>query len=72
MALYGSNFWKKSPFIKLLLAMIAGIVVQWHFQIDIATWWIVLSVAIAVILSFFIIPFFNRYRFALTKHVPRL
>jgi competence protein ComEC len=64
MAQYGSNFWKKSPFVKLLLAMMAGIMVQWRFQFGINTWCIILSVAFTILLSFFIIPFFNRYRFA--------
>ena len=64
MAQYGSNFWKKSPFVKLLLATMAGIMVQWRFQFGINTWWIILSVAFTILLSFFIIPFFNRYRFA--------
>ncbi len=64
MAQYGSNFWKKSPFVKLLLAMMAGIMVQWRFQFGINTWWVILFIAFTILLSFFVIPFFNRYRFA--------
>ncbi len=44
--------------------MITGIMVQWRFQLGINTWWIILSIAFIILLSFFIIPFFNRYRFA--------
>ena len=69
MALYGSNFWKKSPFVKLLLATMAGIMVQWRFQPGINTWWVIISIAFISLLSFFFIPFFNRYRFAFINGV---
>jgi competence protein ComEC len=63
MTRYGSNFWKKSPFIKLLLATMAGILVQWHFQFCINTWWVLTVISFISLLFFFILPFFNRYRF---------
>lgn len=44
--------------------MMAGIMIQWRFQIGIKTWWIILPVAFVALLSFFIIPFFSRFRFA--------
>ena len=69
MAMYGSVFWKKAPFVKLLLAMIAGIIVQWRLQLGTNTWWIILSIAFIALLSFFIIPFFNRYRFAFVNGI---
>jgi len=69
MALYGSVFWKKAPFVKLLLAMIAGIIVQWRLQLAINTWWIILSIAFISLLCFFLIPFFNRYRLALINGI---
>jgi competence protein ComEC len=59
---YGVHFWKKAPLIRLLVALIAGIIVQWHFQVPVMTWWIVLPVSAAAVFSFFFIPFFNRYR----------
>ena len=59
-----SIFWKKSPFVKLLLAMMAGIMIQWHFQVGIKTWWIIFLLTFAALISFFVIPFFSRYRFA--------
>ncbi len=62
MASYGSNFWKKTPFVKLLLAMIAGIIVQWMLPISINTWWINLAAVFVVLVSFFFIPFFKRYK----------
>ena len=62
MAGYGSNFWKKAPFVKLLLSLIAGIIIQWNLQIDSMAWYVVLSVAFIVLIGFFFIPFFSRYR----------
>jgi competence protein ComEC len=64
MALYGSNFWKKSPFVKLLLAMMAGIIIQWRFQVSLNSWIIIAAIASTLLLCFFFIPFFNRYKFA--------
>lgn len=62
MARYGFNFWKKNPFIKLLLATVAGIIIQWHLQIDLPV--LIASGVFAVIIltAFFFIPFFNRYK----------
>lgn len=62
MAGYGSHFWKKNPFVKLLLSLIAGIIIHWNFQISSTAWWIVLSVAFLTITAFFFIPFFSRYK----------
>ena len=64
MALYGSNFWKKIPFVKLLLAMMASILVQWHFQIGVKNWWLILLISFIAVISFFFVPFFNRYKLA--------
>ncbi len=69
MVKYGSNFWKKTPFLKLLLSMMVGIVVQWHFQLQIKLLTILFSISIISLLSFFIIPFFNRFRLAVVNGV---
>ena len=62
MTAYGTHFWKKAPFVKLLLATIAGIIVQWHFQISSSIWWIIIPICFAIIFSFFFISFFSRYK----------
>ena len=59
---YGSHFWKKAPFVKLLLALIAGIILQWSLQLDSTSWWIVLLISFIILIGFFFIPFFNRYK----------
>jgi competence protein ComEC len=63
MAQYGAHFWKETPFIKLLLGLIAGIMLQWHFQVNVQVWWVVMIVSSATVAGFFFIPFFNRYKF---------
>ena len=62
MAVHGSYFWKKAPFVKLLLGMMAGILIQWHFRVAVNFWWIVMTAGLIVVAGFFFIPFFNRYK----------
>ena len=64
MAAYSNNFWKQAPFIKIVLAFIAGIIIQWRFQINITTWYPLLAAAFLLLSSFFFIPFFQRYRYS--------
>ncbi len=42
----------------------AGIVLQWHLQTELKILWLVFSVSLTGILSFFIIPFFEKYKFS--------
>lgn len=57
-------FWRKSPFVRLLLPFMAGIVIQWHWQIPVTTLWILLIFSLILTISFFLIPFFQRYKLA--------
>lgn len=54
--------WKKAPFIRFLIPLIMGIILQWHLQIQPVIFWILLIVSITTILSFFFIPSFERYK----------
>jgi competence protein ComEC len=54
--------WKKAPFFRLLIALMAGIIVQWQAQINLTNLWSVLIVCFLIITSFFFIPFFARYK----------
>ncbi len=62
MTRYGAHFWKKAPFVKLLLAFIAGILLQWHRQPVEKYWWLCFAFGAAIIVCFFFIPFFSRYK----------
>lgn len=63
MAVHTMYFWKKAPFIRLLLSMMAGIVLQWRLQINLQLLWITLSTVTILSAIFFFIPIFKRYTF---------
>ncbi|MFC0774571.1 ComEC/Rec2 family competence protein [Terrimonas alba] len=54
-------FLKRTPFIRLLLALIIGIVFQWYCQVPITAWLILFAVSFLATLSFFYLPLFKRY-----------
>ena len=56
------HIWKKAPFIRLLLPSIAGIILQWHLQIQPGALWIALCMSALITVTFFFIPFFERYK----------
>jgi competence protein ComEC len=56
------HIWKKAPFIRFLLPLIAGIVLQWHLQIQPGILWIALFISAVTTVAFFFIPFFARYK----------
>jgi competence protein ComEC len=67
MASNRSHFLKRTPFLKLLLSLVAGIIIQWNLQTAITIWWVALSLCFVILFGFFFIPFFNRYRFAVAS-----
>ena len=56
------HIWKKAPFIRYLIPLIAGIILQWHLQIGPLVLWVALSVSLIITIAFFFIPFFERYK----------
>lgn len=59
-----SYFWKRTPFLKILIPVIAGIIVQQYFQVAAQYWWIVLIVTLPGFAGTFFTPFFNRFRYS--------
>lgn len=57
-------FWKKAPFIRLLIPLIIGIIIQWYLQIPVLTWIIILSTATLITISYSLLPFLKRFRLA--------
>ena len=66
---YRTRFWKKTPFLKLLIPFILGIVVQEHFQLPVTHWAAILTATLLAVLITFITPFFNRFRFAFVSGI---
>jgi competence protein ComEC len=62
MARYGTFFHKKNPFIRLSLALAGGILLHWYFQPSVLTWIIAGSIAFMLLLLFFLLPLFERFR----------
>ena len=69
MARFSTSFWKKTPFLKLLLALMAGILVQWHFQWPIRFIIAALVTTVLLAILFFLLPFFWRYTLQLVNGI---
>ncbi|HKC35897.1 MAG TPA: ComEC/Rec2 family competence protein, partial [Chitinophagaceae bacterium] len=65
MSLPAIHIWKKAPFVRFLPPLIAGIVLQWHLQIQPVILWILLCISLIIITTFFFIPFFERYKLSI-------
>lgn len=57
-------FWKKTPFLKIVLATICGILVQWHLNPPGRYWMILISIAAIFSILFFFSPLFSKFRLA--------
>jgi competence protein ComEC len=57
-------FWRKTPFLRLLTPLMGGIIIQWQWQPTSLIWWLLSIVSTVIILSFFLVPFFHRYKSA--------
>ena len=56
------HLWKKAPFIRFLLPLVTGIILQWHLQLQPLILWSLLLCAVTVVMIVFFIPFFKRYK----------
>ncbi len=63
MAGYRSSFWAKSPFLKLLLALMAGILFQWHSKQSPSLYIALLCTGLMGYAAFGFLPLFKKYRF---------
>jgi competence protein ComEC len=69
MTFYSIPFWKKSPFLRLLLPLMAGIILQWYQQFPVRFWWFTLTLSLIAFVLFFFIPFFKRFRLSLLSGI---
>src|SRR4030095_3979939 len=54
--------WRKAPFIRIFIALVEGILIQWHFQLKPTTCFSILFVCICVSAVVFYAPLVKRYR----------
>jgi competence protein ComEC len=65
MQVYGADFWKKTPFLRLLLAFMAGIILQWNCKIPFPLLLTILPVSVLVLFIFFFLSMTKKYRYGL-------
>jgi competence protein ComEC len=56
--------WKNAPFLRLLIPLITGIIIQWYFQAQLLVWAVAIVFSLLLFFIFFFLPFFTRYRLA--------
>lgn len=54
--------WRKLPFLRILIAFIAGILLQWQLQWVLHTWCIALVTSIVLFVALLFLPLFARFR----------
>ena len=57
-------FWSKAPFVRLLIALIAGIIIQWRIQFAFEFLATGFAITFLLILIYFFIPLKSKYRFS--------
>ncbi len=59
---YSPHFLKKTPFLKLFIALSAGILLQWYLPAPVIVWWIAIFVNMLILVLFFYISLSERFR----------
>jgi competence protein ComEC len=54
--------WKNAPFIRFLIPLMAGIILQWHLKVPLIFLWISCGVSLTILICFFFLSFFERYK----------
>lgn len=66
---YTIPFWKKTPFLRLLIPLMIGIDLQWYHQLPALLWWYVLAISSTLFILFLFFPVFKKYRYGLLSGV---
>ena len=54
--------WRRLPFLKILTALVVGILLEYYVEPGIRTWFVMLSISLLLLALFFFIPYFGRFR----------
>ncbi len=68
----GGMVLKRAPFVRILPALMAGILIQWYGQAHPLVWIILLIAFTFIACCFFFIPFFRRYKYSIPGGVAIL
>ncbi len=61
--------WKKAPFVRFLLPLIAGIILQWHLQLIVQILWFALILSALLLLLSFSLSYFSSYKLAIINGI---
>jgi len=69
--MFGSyiTIWKNAPFIRFLLPLMMGIILQWHFRLAVQHLWIVFVLSLFLLCPSFLLPSSYRYKFSIMNGV---
>lgn len=70
MALDRIPFWKKTPFLRLLLPLMGGIAIQWYVPFPEWLWWCCFTAGLVLFVIFFFIPVAGRFRLLWMSGLP--
>lgn len=62
MSLTSIPVWTEAPFLRLLLPLVAGILVQWHIHLPSVLYWTMISASLVLIIAFSYIDSFIKFR----------
>ncbi|MGC4035341.1 MAG: ComEC/Rec2 family competence protein [Chitinophagaceae bacterium] len=63
------SVWTKMPFVKLFIPLITGIIIQWYLQVPLNFWKTILSIGFVLVITFFLLPVFKRFRLAVLNGI---
>src|ERR1700730_18001503 len=61
--------WKKLPFLRFLLPLIAGIIMQWYLQTPVKSLWIVFVLFLLLLLISFLFSIYNHYKLSIINGI---
>jgi len=61
--------WKKAPFLRLLIPLVIGIILQWQYQLTVKISWYVLTISIIFLLAFFLLRGFIKFKWITETNV---
>lgn len=64
-----NHFLAKTPFIKLLPPLLAGIIIQWYTDLPVQTWYLAAAVTAVLLFAFALLPVHWRYQYVAARTV---
>jgi competence protein ComEC len=62
-------FWKKAPFLRLIIPLMVGIIFQWEFQFPLIVSLVILIITLFALILSFLLPIFSRFKLSIISGV---